>query len=468
MSGLTEQGFSARRLPEIKQDLEQAIQEAIGQQIDFGADTPDGQIVGVVSEARAAIWALAEQVYQSQYPSTASGINLDRAVDLNGITRLPATPTTSNDVVVFGGVGTVLVAGRLAANEQTDEQYRLVQAVTLRLTQAVRLRVEVGTLADNTTYRITIGAVDYSINSGAGASDASVLTALQAALPFTIDTTLDGDLLLLLDNPETISVSSNLAVTEVGNLSEWAAVETGRKLLPAGTLVDIVTPVAGWAGLVNRTDGAAGAERETDAELRLRRAQSIGIAALGTLEAITATLRQQTGVTAVTVRDNTGTVTDSDGIPPQHIWAIVQGGNPQDIARTLFKIRAGGIGLKGDEVVPYFSDVTGVTYDIRYDRPVSKDVFISIDITIDSAIFPNDGTDAIRQALVGKFADIQSGDTLFFSRLYTAINSVQGHYVTDLRLDTNNPPLLSGVNIEAALNERISVAAERITINVTS
>jgi uncharacterized phage protein gp47/JayE len=467
MAGLSDQGFKAKRLPELKAELEAAIQEAVGAQIDFSADTPDGQISGVLAEARASAWSLAEDVYQSQYPSTASGINLDRAVDLNGITRLPATPTTSNDVVVFGDTGTVIAAGSLAENTQTEDQYQLVQSVTINLVSAVRFRVEVATVADSTNYTISIGAVDYTITSGSGATEASILTALQAALPGTVTTELDGDLLVLMDNAESVSVSANLAAVEAGNLSLWQAIDTGRKLLPAGTLTEIATPVAGWQGVENRTDGIPGTERETDTQLRRRREQSIGISALGTLEAITATLRQLEGVSAVTVRDNTGTTTDGDGIPPQHVWAIVAGGQPQDIARTLFKIRAGGIGLKGDEVEPYFSEITGVTYDIRYDRPTSVDVWISMDLTVNPSIFPADGANRIRQALVDMAANMQSGDPLLFSRLYTAINSVPGHFVTDLRADTDNPPLATG-NINVALNERISIAFERITVNVTS
>lgn len=467
MAGLTAAGFQAKRLPEIKAELEQSINDALGAQIDWSADTPDGQTSGVLAEARAALWALAESIYQSQYPSTASGVSLDRSVDLNGVTRLPATSTTCAEVVVFGDVGTVLSVGRLAQNAQTEDSYSLTEAVTISLTNAVRVRVEVGTVADSADYTITLGATAYTINSGIGATSASILTALQSALPVTVTTTLDGDLLVELDTPETISVSANLVVTEAGNLANFAAVETGRKLLPAGTLTVIETPVSGWSGVSNRTDGIAGTERETDEELRIRRAESIGISAQNTLEAITANLRQLSGVSSVTVRQNNGTVTDGDGIPPQHIWCIVSGGDQDEIAEVLFKTAAGGIGFKGDDVVNYFSSITETTYQIRFDRPTSVDVYISIDLTVDTSVFPTDGEDQIKDALVASAADIKSGDPLLFSRLYTAINSVPGHYVTDLRADTVTPPTATG-NINVALNERISLAVERITINVTS
>ena len=467
MAGLTEQGFEARRLDDLKQSLEAKISEAVGQ-VDFSADTPDGQVSGIFSAAQARVWSQMEAVYQSQYPSTASGVSLDRAVDLNGIQRLDASPTTSSDVVVFGDVGTVLTAGRQASNSQTGQTYRLVQNVTLNTSAAVRARIEVDDVQDGALYRITIGSVDYEITSGTGATEDSILTALQTLIPPTITTTLeDESLLIQLDNPVSGSVSANLLVAEVGVLSLWEAVEPGQTLLPAGTLTEIETPVAGWEGLANRTDGIPGRERETDAELRTRRERSIGISAENTLDAIFANLAALDGVSSVTVEQNNGETTDANGIPRQHIWAIVSGGTDAEIADILYAKTAAGIGWKGDTVVTKRSDVTGVDYDIRFDRPDSIDVFISMDITVDTDTFPATGEQEIKDALESLGADLRSGDRLFFSRLYSPINSVPGHFVTDLRLDTVSPPVAQG-NLTAALDERIAISADRITINVTS
>lgn len=467
MAGLTNTGFEAKRLDQIKQQLEADIIEAVGQ-IDFSADTPDGQISGILSGAQARIWELAEQVYQSQYPSTASGINLDRVVDLSGIQRLEASPTTSSDVVVYGEPGTTLTTGRQASNSQTGQLYRLVQPVTFNTAAAVRALIGVVAVADSTVYRITIGSVDYQITSGTGATASSILTALQAEIPNTIDTTLNSDSLLIeLDNPTSGSVSTNLEVLEVGVLSLWEAVDAGQALLPANTLTEIETPVAGWVGINNRTDGIPGRERETDEQLRARRIQSIGISAENTLDAIFANLAALAGVGSVTLEQNNGTVTDSNGIPPQHIWAIVAGGTDAEIADILYAKTAAGIGWKGDTVVTKRSDVTGVDYEIRFDRPTSIDVFISIDITVDTAIFPATGETDIEKALEAFGAGLRAGDTLLYSRLFSPINSVPGHYVTDLRVDTITPPV-GQVNISTALNERIAISADRIVINVTS
>lgn len=470
MSGLSAAGFEIKRLPQIKKELEQGIQDALGVIIDFSPDAPDGQISGVMSEVEAQLWQLAEAIYQSQYPSTADGINLDRVVDLNGITRLSATPTTSTVVVVFGDVGTVLMNGRQASNSQTGDLYQLVTGqlpVTISTTNAVRVGFEVATVADSTLYRITIGGVNYDYTSGAGTTAQTILTGLASALPVTVDTDLQSDRLVIeYDTPANVSVSSNLSIEEVGNLARFDALVSGRKLLPAGTLDKIETPVSGWVGLRNRTDGIPGRNRETDIELRERRINSIGINATAMLDAIFANLTQLDGVSSVTVRDNRGTVTDSNGIPPQHIWAIVSGGDDAEIAEVLFKKTSGGIGFKGDEEVTVISEVTGNSTLVKFDRPISVDVYISIDITIDENIYPSDGDDLIRDALEAFGSSLISGDDLIFSRLYTPINSIPGFYVTDLRADIINPPTGQS-NIVTALNERIAIAAERIAINVT-
>ena len=122
MSGLTPEGFQAKRLPDVKADLEARLVDAFGDP-DLREESVFGQLVGIHSELAALLWALAEDVYASQYPDTATGVSLDHVASLTGIVRIPATPTQVN-AVAYGTPNTFLPAGREAENPRTDDVYR--------------------------------------------------------------------------------------------------------------------------------------------------------------------------------------------------------------------------------------------------------------------------------------------------------------------------------------------------------
>jgi len=463
MSGLTAAGFTAKSLDQIKTDLENELRDAFGD-INTSPGSVFSQLIGIEAEARALLWQEAEAVYQSQYPSSASGVGLDRAAGLNNVRRLLASPTLVT-AEVFGDTGTVIPAGSEASNDATGDIYELTAEVTLSVTNATSVAVAVGTAADSTTYTVTVGATNISYTSGIGESAQDILSGLQAAVPGAFSSTLEsGELRIVFDDEYTVSVTAELSIAGVGNNSSWEAQQTGQRPLPVGALTEIETPVSGWAEITNRQAGITGRDRETDAELRFRREQSIRISARGPFDAILAALQQVEGVVDANLVQNNGSSVDADGVPPQHVWAIVEGGADADIAQALFNTVSAGIGYYGSETLQVESDVSGQTFDVSFDRPTDIDVWIEIDLTSDED-WPADGVERIKQALVGFGADLGIGEALLYSRLYSPINSVPGHYVTDLQVGTSSPA--SGMtNIEPARNERIAISADRIVINV--
>ena len=75
--GITADGFVIKRMADIKSEMEASLRSAFGNQINLLPTELLGQIVGIMSEREAIVWELAEQIYNSQYPDTASGIQLD-------------------------------------------------------------------------------------------------------------------------------------------------------------------------------------------------------------------------------------------------------------------------------------------------------------------------------------------------------------------------------------------------------
>lgn len=421
MSGVTPEGFKTRRLPEIRDDVQGELRDSFGD-IDLRDESIWGQQVGIYSELHALLWALAEDVYLSQYPDSASGVSLDHVASLTGVRRIAATPTQVT-AQAYGRPNTNLLSGREASNERTGDVYRSTETVRINAEDAVEATVEV-TEVSASTYTISIRGDDYSYSAGSedGAED------IAAGLASEIDgnglsAEADGEFVTIrvgdfVTEVLDVSVGDRLELDELGVNVPMLAIETGAKLLPAGDLTEIETPVAGWRRVGNLDEGITGTNRETDSVLRARRQQSIQITATNTLDAITARLRQTPLVTDVQVYENTGTDTDEIGVPRQHIWAIVEGGADDDVAEVIYNTRAGGIGMRGNTEVLIRSDESERDYQIRFDRPRYFDPSIVVIYTVlDGA--PKRIDTRIREALKDKTFTI--GEPVIYSRLWGII-----------------------------------------------
>lgn len=129
MPGLTDQGFVARREPEIQELIEQRLNddEEVGG-FNFRAG-PIQQLIGVLAELLAEQWEAMEGTYASQY-SAAGGISLDRVSGLTGTDRRQATRSSVLATVTLDA-GATLPAGSVAAVlDVPDAQFASVSEIT--------------------------------------------------------------------------------------------------------------------------------------------------------------------------------------------------------------------------------------------------------------------------------------------------------------------------------------------------
>lgn len=108
--GITDSGFVAKRLADIKAEIEAELKSLFGPGINLSAQSPLGQWVGVMADRFASLWELAEETYNSQYPETSFGTSLDDVCSIVGVERLEATYSTVT-VRVYGANGTPVPAG---------------------------------------------------------------------------------------------------------------------------------------------------------------------------------------------------------------------------------------------------------------------------------------------------------------------------------------------------------------------
>lgn len=110
MAGVTEQGFTVKSAAEIIADFDAKFVGTFGSQFDTSAESPDGQLIGIVAKLLEDVWQQAEGAYNAYSPSNAYGVGLDKVAEINGITRITNLPT-SVAITFSGTAGTVVPAG---------------------------------------------------------------------------------------------------------------------------------------------------------------------------------------------------------------------------------------------------------------------------------------------------------------------------------------------------------------------
>jgi len=355
-----------------------------GEELNLTPESPDGQVNGATSESYANLWELSELSYNARNPSAAVGAALSSLVQLNYITRLPATRTTA-DVTLGGTPGAVIPAGSLMSASATNIKYETTAEATL----------DGGGSAIVEARGLEFGAIS-----------------CPAASIDTIEWSAQGD-----------------------------------------------NPVVGWSTVTNVAEGLIGTEAETDVELRARRQRSTSTGAQAILDAMFAAINNIPGVTNLTILENDTNAVDANGLPPHSFEVIVVGGDDQTIADTIWAKKSTGSTPAGTSDIDIV-DSQGITHTMRLTRPAQIDIYVKVTVTT-FADYPADGDDLIKQAIVD-YANgeliagrgFSVGDDVIYTRLYTPINSVQGHEIDELLIGSVFPP---------ALQDNIAIGIEEVS-----
>lgn len=355
--GLTADGFVPKTLQVLKTELEDRWRTEFGQNADVSAESPDGQLIGIMAERLASVWEQLLAVYQAGNVGSAIGAALDEKAALAGITRREAQASTVT-VTLHGTNGTVVPAGTVI---------RIADTLT-------RWTLATGTI-------------------GVGG---------------TVDV---------------------LATAE----------ETGVIQALSGSTWEIVNAVTGLTSVTNALDADLGSDRETDSILRqrIRRDQQ---AVSPVLNAIRKAVENLDGVFEVEVFENALDFEDAEGRPPHSFEVIVRGGDSTEIAESIWALKADGIrtyGLTSANV----TDALGQIVPVYFTRPSDVDVYVTAEITADSA-FPADGVAQVEAAILAYESKVRTGADIVGFKIVQAID-VEGIHDLTLYLGTSANPSLS-------------------------
>jgi len=162
----------------------------------------------------------------------------------------------------------------------------------------------------------------------------------------------------------------------------FRAKNIGAVQVQADTITTAVTIVLGVTAINNPAGPYEnGVDQETDAQLRLRRQKSTSGPAQGFLSSLRAGLLALDGVTSCLVFENNTGEEDENSVPGHSIWVIVDGGDDDEIAETIYKYRNAGCGMKGTEIVQV-TQVDGSVFPIYFDRAVESDLYVRFEIDV--------------------------------------------------------------------------------------
>lgn len=175
--GLTVDGFKIKRLEDILTEIKQRFKDEFGDNIDLSDASPEGQIIAIFAERESLVWELAQATYNSQYPITSEGNQLDNVVSLTGTVRRGPQFSRVVSGVARGTNGTVIpagtvisVVGNTTARFVTQENYiiNIVDGGTFKSANIELLAETAGPLVANagtlTVIETPVGGMDSFIN----------------------------------------------------------------------------------------------------------------------------------------------------------------------------------------------------------------------------------------------------------------------------------------------------------------
>ncbi|WP_306167803.1 baseplate J/gp47 family protein [Escherichia coli] len=267
--------------------------------------------------------------------------------------------------------------------------------------------------------------------------------------------------------PASVVIGVDGTVTATATCSNSGAVAA-----LAGTITTINTPTRGWTSVTNPAAATVGAPAETDAELRIRQGQSVALPSITPFEGVDGAIANVVGVTRHKLYENDTSATDSNGLPPHSISAIVDGGDVTDIAQAIRGNKGQGTATYGTTSVTV-PDTYGNPHVISFSRSTDVPIFVAITLKVFTGYTSQIG-EQIKQAVADYINGLTIGDDVLLSRIYSPANlgvvsggNARYYDITDLLIGKSSGSV-SASNIDIAYDASASCSTANISITVTS
>ncbi len=436
--GLTIAGLFTPTVTDIREEINARMRELISPTLDLSDRSAEGQLAGIVAEALVLLWENLERVYSSQDPDKATGAALDALCLLTGTFRRPATKSTV--VLTLTGDDTTLVPEGSGARIPDGARFDTLADATL---------VALVAWVTSTSYalgdRVTNGGNAYQCTV-AGLSDSG---------PVSVDPLED-------EEDGTVHwrfLGEGTAAVDI----DAVATVTGPTIANSATIIEIVTPIGGWNGVVNVLDATVGRNQMSDSELRVFRELELSQPGTSPADAIRAAILLIEAVTSCTVFVNYTDDTNVDGMPPHSVECMVQGGDDQDIFDALLANVAAGIATYGN-TSGFATDSEGTVHVENFSRPVEISIYIDITLVKDPVTYPSDGDDQVKAAIVAWGNSQKTGKDAVASGIAAQAFTIAGVLDVTAVLIDDAPSPSTSTTIPVALRELAVYDTSRIAV----
>lgn len=482
MAGLTDKGFEVKDLSEVISELRA---EASGSFKDLApdgeiVDTSDSSVLGrltrLVAPSLSDLWEAAQDVYSAFDPDTATGISLDNLVKYSRMTRRLGEASTVT-IKLVAEEGTILPENS-SVGGTGSQRWRMPPSLSFAKevsSNGANISFGLLPLGEEIEISFSVAGISYKAVTEVTVDEEEDLLALTNKVidSFLMSTDVIhakslGEGLITVERVnflnDTLFSTKNCTVVDIIRTATATSVEKDRVMAYAGEINKIETPVLGWKSVVNPEDAIIGRPRETDEELRTRFSESKYSIGFTSADAIFSKLKGLNGVRDVALYENNLNIEDQYGLPAHSFKAIVLGGGDKDIAQTIWDNRPLGIKSSGNTEVEVRA-VDGRLKSEWFERPV--EVPIQLKITLSKEYnFPESGVSLMKSRLSDYFNNnYRIGEDVYYSKLFTPINSVEGHSVALLQLSRKGDEL-SYNNLILGYNEVAIISQADIDIEV--
>lgn len=370
--GVTDKGFNVKRLDTIMDEVHADLTEAFGFDTRLTKPSFLDVLVKTFSYQIADLWETAQNNYYAKYPGTATGINLDNAVQYGGIRRAENKKTRYR-LHCTGDDGSEVREEAIVATD-TMPQIRLRSAKPFTITREAFNKVTVRVASSQIgVYSLTINGTLYSFRSQDGI-DGTILDSLAKAIKDdSYKVEVKGTELIIEDKTlgrsNELILSDNLTTGSVTVIAEFVTESYGKITIPHGVVSKMVNNIAGFNSVTNLLEPIYGRLKETDIELRHSYIAKSALRSNTMIESIVGELLNNVeNVETASGYENATNEVDSRGLPPHSIELVVEGGDENAIASAILRRKAGGIQTFGSVEVQVSASY-GDVIPIRFNRP---------------------------------------------------------------------------------------------------
>ncbi len=476
--GVTEKGFVMKRMDAILEEIHADLTEGFGFDTSLVESSFLNVLVTTFAGQVADLWETAQDSYYQKYPATASGLNLDHAVQYGGIRR-EAAKQTCFPLHCTGEDGAVVPQGTaVAADTKPEIRLYAAQEFMIARENCHAANIRVAAAQAGMVYSMAIDGEQYSYCSNS-ADEVEILTGLQSAAVNSgyIVAVHGEEKLLSIENSitgksSTLVLSDNLTTSEVTTIANFYTEDYGSITLPDGLITKMVTNVTGLTEVVNLLAPTYGRLQETDIELRQSYIAKAALRSNTMVDSIVAELLNNVAdvETAVGYQNDTN-VTDARGLLPHSIEIVAEGGDDAEIAQAILRRKAGGIQTNGNVAVN-IPGIYGETIEIRFNRPEYLYTFLKVTLHGDSAKLPVNYSSLTVESIIGDTMGMKAGDSLLIQLLNEGIYSkVAGVCYVDIEaaysVEESYVPSAGDyrqTNIITSLRQKVCIHEERIEV----